>query len=305
MEFHEAANIFPLMTIGEARQYVDEIKRQLESMRMLVYDLWRREGWRVLGYANWTECVENEFPSSSRHIWHELSAAKIETNLLNPGSVGSIPERQLRPLTSLEPEQQREAWSRVVETAPNGKITAAHVQSVVDRMIDKPVHVSHNSGEEEWYTPPEYIEAARRVMGTIDLDPASSEEANKIVKANIYFTKDDDGLRHHWSGNVWMNPPYSSGIVDKFTGKITAHYAHGDINQAIVLVNNATETEWFQNMLTQASAICLVRKRIKFIKPTGEGNKSPLQGQVILYMGKDISLFEESFRNFGRILYVQ
>jgi len=40
-----------------------------------------------------------------------------------------IPESQLRPLTKLrnKPDQQREAWQKVVETAPEGKVTAAHV----------------------------------------------------------------------------------------------------------------------------------------------------------------------------------
>ena len=44
----------------------------------------------------------------------------------------------------------------------------------------------------EWYTPKKYIEAARIVMGNIDLDPASSKMANEIVKAPAYFTRDDD-----------------------------------------------------------------------------------------------------------------
>ncbi|MFA9197798.1 MAG: hypothetical protein ACEQSM_09435, partial [Aliarcobacter sp.] len=47
----------------------------------------------------------------------------------------------------------------------------------------KLVHVSHNSGENEWYTPSVFIESARATMGGIDTDPASSAQANITVKA--------------------------------------------------------------------------------------------------------------------------
>lgn len=51
--------------------------------------------------------------------------------------------------------------------------------------------VNQTSGNTEWYSPPELVEAARRVMGGIDLDPASSRAANEaIVKATKYFDEE-------------------------------------------------------------------------------------------------------------------
>ncbi len=67
-------------------------------------------------------------------------------------------------------------------------------------------------GSNEWYTPSKYIEAAREVMGEIDLDPASSDLANQTVKASMYYSQQEDGLILPWHGNCWINPPYT-GIV--------------------------------------------------------------------------------------------
>src|SRR3989344_7876757 len=129
--------------------------------------------------------------------------------------------------------------------------------------MDKTVHVSHNSGNNEWYTPPEYLEAARSVMGSIDTDPASSFLANKTVKATQYFTKETNGLTKKWVGNVWMNPPYAQPLIGQFTDAITEKFISGEIDQAVILVNNATETKWFKKMLSVVSyALCLVQRRI-------------------------------------------
>lgn len=164
-------------------------------------------------------------------------------------------------------------------------------------------HVANNSGNNEWYTPAEYIEAARRVLGVIELDPASSDEANTVVGADTYYTIDDDGLAKKWAGRVWLNPPYSSDLVGKFTDKLKKHFEAGDIEQAVVLVNNATETQWFQSLAFHATAICFPARRVRFWSPNGDEG-APLQGQAIVYLGSNTNAFIDQFQDFGFLVKI-
>ena len=163
-------------------------------------------------------------------------------------------------------------------------------------------HVSHNSGNNEWYTPPEFIAAARTVMGGIDLDPASSAKANEFVQAPRYYTAEDDGLEQAWSGRVWLNPPYSGDLVGRFAAKTVQAIRDGDIDQAVVLVNNATETTWFQLLACHAASIALPKGRIRYLDETGEPKQSPLQGQAFLYFGPHVEHFQAVFSAFGVVL---
>lgn len=70
----------------------------------------------------------------------------------------------------------------------------------------------HSSDTNEWYTPPDVIEAFRYAMGSIDLDPATCYKANAIVKAEDCYTLEENGLLQRWFGNVFLNPP--GGLVD-------------------------------------------------------------------------------------------
>jgi ParB family chromosome partitioning protein len=161
-------------------------------------------------------------------------------------------------------------------------------------------HVGQATGQPEWYTPPEYLEASREVLGGIDLDPASSEVAQASVRAGRFFTADDDGLTKPWKGRVFLNPPYAAELVGRFVEKLCSHYEAGDVTAAILLVNNATETAWFFEASQRAAALCLPTGRVKFLDEEGNPG-APLQGQAVLYFGGDVPAFRGVWAPFGPV----
>jgi len=196
------------------------------------------------------------------------------------------------------PNEDFEAY--IAETqAEEKELTTAGIVRAAKQELP---HVAFNSGNNEWYTPADYIEAARAVMGTIDLDPASTEEANKVIRATKFYSIEENGLAHPWHGKVWMNPPYASGLIEKFSEKLATSYSQGDVPEAIALVNNATETGWFQSMAVVTTAICFPSSRVKFWAPDGKVG-APLQGQGILYFGSNGVQFHNEFNKFGLVLW--
>lgn len=165
---------------------------------------------------------------------------------------------------------------------------------------------SHAS--QEWYTPGYILDAARALMGDIDLDPASCEEANKIVKADKFFTREDDGLKQEWIGNVFLNPPgpvkgvkSTRGIVNRFWEKLVAEWRNGRVTEAIFVCFSIEQLQTLQN--TSCSPlnfhICVPRKRVSF---DGAGT-SPCHGNAIIWLPKGYyyrSLrFKEAFGAIG------
>ena len=163
-------------------------------------------------------------------------------------------------------------------------------------------HVAHNSGQNEWYTPGPWVEAARATMGGIDCDPASSAIANERVRATAIWTAEDDGRERVWGERVWMNPPYAQPLVADFCEALAVRFERGEVKQACVLVNNGTETAWFHRLLSVASAVCFPRTRVRFLAPSGEPSGSPLQGQACVYLGSNRAAFTKHFSAFGVVL---
>lgn len=156
------------------------------------------------------------------------------------------------------------------------------------------------TGEQEWYTPQRYIEAAREVLGIIDLDPASTLKAQQIVQARLFYSEDNDGLKHQWYGQVWLNPPYTQPLIQRFIEKLIKEHQSGRVQEAILLTHNYTDTLWFHKAQGACQLICFTRGRIKFINPHGDA-ASPAQGQAFFYFGWRAKRFQSVFKNFGFI----
>jgi hypothetical protein len=156
----------------------------------------------------------------------------------------------------------------------------------------------------EWYTPPDFIEMARQVLGGINLDPASNDYAQTWIKADVFYTKQQDGLKQPWFGRVWCNPPYGSPevrlLARTFLENAIACYQKQTISSAILLLNR-TGAKWYKNCVSQVSGICEVNRRIAFIDERGIKQNSPRYYNDFLYLGRDIDKFKSIFSAIGEV----
>ncbi len=189
-------------------------------------------------------------------------------------------------------------------------------------------NVQHSSETVEHFTPPEIVEAARDVLGTIDLDPASCALANRIVRAKAIFTKRRNGLTKPWYGNVFLNPP--GGVCDAkgrstrkrvsgggsaaaaWWGKLATEYSEGRVDSAIFIgfsleLLQRTQGRGYPYMPLDCP-FCIPTKRIRFLRAHGRrvvpGNQ-PTHANVIVYLGHDAGQFVRAFYPLGCVVYDQ
>jgi len=157
------------------------------------------------------------------------------------------------------------------------------------------------SRDTEWYTPPEIIELARQVLGTIDLDPASSAMAQETVQAEKFFTAEDDGLAQDWHGRVWLNPPFGRPLLGQFVSKACAEIAAGRVAAMIMLTPNSTDAGWFHEALATFNYVCFPRGRLGFTRLDGNVIQ-PTQGQAFFYHGPGPERFTAVFGKSGAVM---
>jgi len=94
-------------------------------------DLWEMNIRHAQRYIASTEVIKN-LKNATHGSQNESEKSDIP---LIPESLLPKNERQARPLTRLEPDQQLDVWRHVIAHAPNGRITAALVARTVSEYV--------------------------------------------------------------------------------------------------------------------------------------------------------------------------
>lgn len=161
------------------------------------------------------------------------------------------------------------------------------------------VHECVEEYSDEWYTPSSLVDAAREALGGIDLDPASCASANRVVRAERYYTEEDNGLQRPWSGRVWMNPPYS--LTGLFVDRQISQYLSGRVDAGVLLVNASADVGWFQPLWDWP--ICFVKGRVQFYRPLTDALFNPAAGSVMVYLGPDPKAFRRAVALIGPVVH--
>ncbi len=235
--------------------------------------------------------------TSERSVQRKVAIAKVLAPL-NSEIIGSPIEHKqsdLMTLAKIAKTQGREAAQLALQAIKQGK--------PLPRPKVKTTPLHHHSDEIEWYTPHDMIEAARKVLEQIELDPASSVIANETVGAKQLYSIADNGLQQQWTNKVWLCPPFAKHLTSQFIQKLDQEIRAGRVQEAIVLANNTTESMWFQLIGQHAKAFCFPKGQVKFWQPNkGKAKAYPPPGQVIIYIGQQKEIFIQQFNIFGLII---
>ena len=223
---------------------------------------------------------------SINKVYEELRAEKSPLNS-NPAQLESVNNQE-----EIKAPQQPESPSNQNELETENAALKDEIEE-----LKRKAYNPQGTGNNERYTPPEIIELVREVLGSIDLDPASCSIANETVKAATFYSADDDGLSKEWTGKIFMNPPYSKDLIEKFVDKLI----DSSFDEAITLTHNCTETNWGSKLLKNATAVAFPIGRIDCKTPSGDGG-SPKQGSMICYFGNNTKKFIDVFSRIGNCL---
>jgi len=280
-----------LLTVERARDMlaasiqVDEVKQLGDQANAMA--LYLRQSQAALGLQN----DATEIGIWARRRLGELTSkiGKVKAGRRSADLAATLPAKtEVLESLGLEPREVRrcEALAAVSEETLGQHIRGVRERSEKLTTSGAIAAVSHGGDYDsnDWGTPAEYVELVRRVLGEIDLDPATSDHAQRIVKARRYYTAADDGLSKPWKGRVFLNPPYEQPACGHFIRRFIDEQKSGRLTKGILLLNASTDTTWFHSLAARYQ-ICFTNRRIGFLQPDGTPINGNRVGQIFVAAG--------------------
>lgn len=231
-------------------------------------------------YNTFEDYCQQRWNIERRRAYQLMEAASVVVNVQNFSQVVPSNDAQARPLARLQPTEQIAAWREAVETAPNGKVTAAHVERVVQEFRQPPpvlapdsmaIHYSSKTGE--WETPQELFDLLDKEFGfTLDVCALPTN-----AKCDRYFTPADNGLIQDWTNSVcWMNPPYGDEIKAWVIKAAETAAAGGTV---VCLLPARVDTAWWWDYC-RFGEVRFLRGRLKF---GGGDSGAPFPSAIVIF----------------------
>lgn len=130
-----------------------------------------------------------------------------------------------------------------------------------------------SSSTDEWATPQDLFDTLNATFH-FTLDPCATPENAKCAR---FYTKEQDGLKQDWGGEViWCNPPYGREI-GKWIQKCAEHRG-----VAVMLIPARTDTRWWHSYIDKNpdAHVYFIKGRLKF----GDGkNPAPFPSAIVVY----------------------
>lgn len=151
----------------------------------------------------------------------------------------------------------------------------------------------------DWVTPRSLFDKLNKEFN-FKLDAATCE--HNPLQTTFWYTEEDNGLKHSWVSNTFINPPYGRNNIIPWLQKALWE---ADFNGAtsVFLLPSRTGTLWFHNFIYNRPRI-----EVRFLKGRllfdvcrecypeykQKKNTAPFDSMVVIFHGKDTRDFNDT-----------
>ena len=189
-------------------------------------------------------------------------------------------------------------------------------------MSDK---IRHHPDKCDLAPPADVVAGAKSVLGSIDLDPYSSPDLNRLIGASRYYNREEESLEdiirkdwytddvHSSSKRVFVGAPTGAALTRRLLNKTLKEYRKGHIDHAVIWIAHTEaiiRAPWIWDF-----PICIPFRRLRPMWYDDEldtfRSVSPSDWSAIIYLPPvqhdqfqtGLSRFHNVFHSMGRIVF--